>query len=230
MSTTGTYNEELDISDIISESFERIYKDPDALVQRHITTALRSLTLMFSSWENDGVSQFRVDTFVIASADGFTTGAESVTLNERVIRVLHAVHRDSDGIDTPLLRIGRMDYDYLAKKSQAGNRPDRFFVDKEIDAPIMYLWPVVNNDNDSLVVTCLVRHEDVGNMSNNLATERQWMDAVCAGLAARLAGKYAAEIEDKRTMQAMGAYAAARKADRGNAPTKFKMKAYGRRR
>lgn len=231
MATTGTYTDTFANDDLISEAFERINKDADAIGQRHITTALRSLSFMLMEWETKGVSQYRIETFTFDSAAGFTTNATSLTLDGRVIRVLHVVHRDgSTSTDTRLLQIGRIDYDSLAKKDQTGNRPDRYYVDRERSAPVMYLWPAIDNANDTLYVYALTQHQDVGTLADDPDIERVWIPAAAAGLTAKLAEKYEPALFRDKLAIAKELFLEAKGEDREAGPTRFKMRGFGGRR
>jgi hypothetical protein len=179
---------------------------------------------MLADWETKGIRQYKVEKFTISSSGGFTTGAQSVTMSARVMRVLHAVHRNTSGIDTTLHKVSRSDYDILSDKDLAGDRPDRYFLDRQRDAAILYLWPAINVSTDSLIATCLVTHQDVGNMSDNPDISRLWWEAFASGLAAKLAEKYAPERLTEKVSLAQAAFVAARSEDRDDSATRFKMR------
>jgi hypothetical protein len=230
MATSGTYtNSSIENADLIADAFERIGKDPDSIVTKHIDSALRSLFFLMSEWAARGVKEWKVEKFTFAASNGFTTGASSLTLAARVIRIVTMVHRH-DNVDTPVKLIGRQDYEYLVNKGQAGNRPDRAFLDRQRAAPILYFWPVLDNNTDSLIITAFVYMQDIGELSDNPEIPLFWQEALVSGLAAKLAEKYAPERLSEKITLANNAFKLARGEDRDPAPTKLRVRFRGGRR
>lgn len=223
MATTGTYTESLDNADFIGDAYERIGKDPDSLIARHIKTALRSLTFLMAEWELRGIRQYKIETLSFDSSTGFDAGTDSITLPDRVIRILHVYHRTGSS-DTDLLESSRQEFDSLNSKEQSGSRPDRYYLERTT-TPVIHLWPLIDNSSDTLFVVAFVRIQDIGVMSNNPDTPRRWWEALVSGLAAKLAEKYAPERLVEKIQLAETAFKLAKGEERETGPTRFRMKA-----
>lgn len=91
--------------------------------------------------------------------------------------------------EIPLARLNRDDYTNLPNKTFQNNRPLQFWFDRQINQPIMHLWPVPNASATVFQIV-LWRHRyimDVGTMTQNLDVPQRWFEAIVAGLAAKLA-------------------------------------------
>jgi hypothetical protein len=84
--------------------------------------------------------------------------------------------------------LNRDDYTALPNKYFLG-RPLQFWFDRQIDQPVMRLWPVPNLAATTQQIV-LWRHryiQDVGSMTQELDIPQRWFDAIVALLAAKLA-------------------------------------------
>lgn len=91
--------------------------------------------------------------------------------------------------EIPLGRLNRDDYTNLPNKTYTGDRPLQFWLDRQAAAPIMRLWPVPNATAEhSLIVAWVHRHiMDVGTLTQDVEVPQRWLEAVIAGLAAKIA-------------------------------------------
>ncbi|MGZ8432767.1 MAG: hypothetical protein ACXWYM_00285 [Candidatus Binatia bacterium] len=222
MATSGTFALTFENADFIAEAFERCGLDPDSITGRKIDSAMRSLNLMFVDWQTQGVKQYKVETITLDSTDGFTTNAQSITLNSKILRVLYAQHK-LDDLETPMYEVGRQDYQNIADKTITGSRPDRWFLDRQRGAAEMYFWPVLDNDDSELVLSAFIKIEDAGNLSNNPDVQMIWFEAVASGLAARLSLKYAIDRHDRLKAEAKEAFNRAKGEDRATGPTRLSV-------
>ena len=90
--------------------------------------------------------------------------------------------------EIPIARLNRDDYTALPNKYFLG-RPLQFWFDRQIDQPVMRLWPVPNLAATTQQIV-LWRHryiQDVGSMTQELDIPQRWFDAIVALLAAKLA-------------------------------------------
>ena len=91
--------------------------------------------------------------------------------------------------EIPLSRLNRDDYTNLPNKTFQNNRPLQFWFDRQVNQPIMHLWPVPNS-SATVYQIVLWRHRyimDVGTMTQNLEVPQRWFEAIVSGLAAMLA-------------------------------------------
>ena len=91
--------------------------------------------------------------------------------------------------EIPLARLNRDDYTNLPNKAFQNNRPLQFWFDRQVNNPIMHLWPVPN-DAATVCQIVLWRQRyimDVGTMTQELEIPQRWYEAIVANLAAKLA-------------------------------------------
>lgn len=91
--------------------------------------------------------------------------------------------------EIPLARMNRDDYTNLPNKSFQSNRPLQYWFDRQVQRPIMHLWPVPNAQAE-LYQVVLWRQRyimDVGTMTQEIEVPQRWYEAIVAMLAAKLA-------------------------------------------
>jgi len=91
--------------------------------------------------------------------------------------------------EIPLARINRDDYTNLPNKSFQSSRPLQFWFDRQVNQPVMRLWPVPNAQA-SLNQIVLWRQRyimDVGTMTQEVEIPQRWYEAIVSLLASRLA-------------------------------------------
>lgn len=223
MASSGTYGLSPELAELIDEAYERIQVDPATLTGRHVRSALRSMNLMFADLPNHGDIPWSKSTVEYTAVDGDA----SFETADATIDVLEAVLRRS-GVDTPMVRISREDYLLIPDKDTEG-RPDRFFVDHQVGKPVVHIRPVFENATDKVVYTRLRHIENPGQMTNTPDARQSWLEAITAGLTARLAEKYKPESHGDKLLLAERALGRAQIGTRDRTPTRI-VPAMGRRR
>ena len=91
--------------------------------------------------------------------------------------------------EIPLARMNRDDYTNLPNKTFQSNRPLQYWFDRQVNQPIMHLWPVPNAQAEVYqIVTWRQRYiMDVGTMTQQLEVPQRWFNAIVSLLAAALA-------------------------------------------
>lgn len=87
-----------------------------------------------------------------------------------------------------MARLNRDSYSNLPNKTFAG-KPLQFWLDRTLNEPVMYIWPVPNEDQAlGQVVTYVKRYiMDVGSLTQEIEVPQRWYEAIVYQLAARLA-------------------------------------------
>jgi hypothetical protein len=93
-----------------------------------------------------------------------------------------------DGTDYLLERISRNEYQNLPVKTVEG-RPTQFWIDRQRDAPVIYLYPTPENSTDVLRFYKMVRADDIDAAVNNADVPYRFLPALTSGLAYHLAVK-----------------------------------------
>ena len=191
MATSGTTSFNLDIDDVIEESFERCgirnTKGYD------LKSSRRSLNLLFSEWGNRGIHLWKVE----LKNQLLTAGTITYATPSDCSDVLEAYVSTSDSItsstqDVSLTKIDRSAYAALPNKGQTG-QPSQYYVDRQITPTIsLYLAP------DTVTYTYLKyyyiqRIQDAGAYTNQTDLPYRFLPCMVSGLAFYLSQKYAPE-------------------------------------
>ena len=90
--------------------------------------------------------------------------------------------------EIPMARLNRDDYVNLPNKTFEG-RPLQFWCDRQLNNPVLYLWPVPSAQFVTAQVVVWVKRYimDVGTMTQEIEVPQRWFDSIVYVLAARLA-------------------------------------------
>jgi len=182
MATSNSTNFELDAAEYIEEAFERC--GLEVRTGYDLTTARRSLNLMFAEWANRGLNQWTIS----QRTQALTSGDREYSLGTDVIDVLNLVVRRS-GTDFSMTRISRSDDLAIPNKATTG-RPTQFFLDRQIN-PNLKIWPTPENSTDVIYYDALTRIEDVDSQTNTMDIPFRFYPCLSAGLAYYLSLKKA---------------------------------------
>jgi hypothetical protein len=186
MATSGTVAFRPNVEEIITEAFERCGIDTQTRTGNHAISARRSINLLFSEFANRGINYWTVTSNTLT----LVSGTSSYALPAGTIDIMDAVVRDSSSsTDTIINRITLQEYNQLPNKTSSG-KPSQFMIDRQY-TPVIYLWQVPNTSTYSIVYWALNQQEDVNASNQDADIPYRWSDTICAGLASKLAIKYA---------------------------------------
>ncbi len=115
MATSGTYNFNLDIDEVIQEATEMI--GGEETLGHTPASARRSINLMLTDWQNRGICLWSINTTVVTVTDTVA----SVSLSDSTIDALAITYSTSvSGTDIALERISREEYHNVPNKNQSG--------------------------------------------------------------------------------------------------------------
>lgn len=214
MSTSGTYAYAPNVAEFIDEGFERC--DPELVLQnRHLVSARRSMMLMFTEWENKGVDLFAVDEqtqTLTQSLDHYTAAAGTLMiLDGRIAR---------GTLYTPVFAMDMEAYHAIPDKTEEGLTSQ---VWHNRATGIYYLFQVPENSTDVFRYFRLRQKQDILTSAETPDVGRRWNEALAAGLAAKLAVKWAPQKADSLEVRADKAFAIARMGDREYTGTSFTL-------
>jgi hypothetical protein len=188
MATSGTVAFRPNVEEIITEAFERCGVDVQTRTGDQAISARRSINLLFSEFANRGINYWTLSQNTLPLVNGTT----SYTLPVGTIDILDAVIRDSSsGTDQIINRITIQDYNQLPNKDSEG-KPSQYMIDRQY-TPVVYFWAVPNTSTYSMVYWAMNQLEDVTLSNQDADIPYRWNDTICAGLASKLAMKYAPE-------------------------------------
>jgi hypothetical protein len=139
------------------------------------------LDLLFTDLQNRGILLHTLEQVLVT----LTQYQVTVTCSADTLDVLDAVVRRTN-TDLMMTRIGYGEYLDIPRKSQMG-RPTHFFVNRQRDSTLIYLWPASQNNTDILVYWKMRFVQDAGKLSNDPDMPRRFWPALVAGLAYYLA-------------------------------------------
>ena len=187
MTTSGTTTFNLSIDDLVEEAFERCGMRPTSGFQ--LTSARRSLNLLFLDWANRGLNLWTIE----EAAFALTAGINEISLPTDVVNVLEAVIRQNNqGINTDvyLQRISREDWLNVPDKTTQA-RPAQFYVQRT-NIPKVYFYPAADQ-NYTFVYYRIRRIQDAGAYTNTTDVNFRFLPCLASGLAYYLSLKFAAD-------------------------------------
>jgi hypothetical protein len=187
MTTSGTAIFDLSIDDAVEEAFERCGMRMTSGYQ--LTSARRSLNLVFLDWANRGLNLWTIEQQTYA----LTAGVADITLDPDTVNVLSAVIRDtSQGQQTDITidRISREEYLNIPDKTTQA-RPAQYYVQRANTFQV-FLYPAAN-ENYTFVYYRIRRIQDAGAYTNTADVNFRFLPCLVSGLAYYLALKFAPE-------------------------------------
>ena len=182
MATSGTFNFNMDIDEVIQEAMEMI--GGEETLGHEPKSARRSINLILQDWQNRGVMLWTANTSAVTLATSVTTFA----LASSTIDVLEAVHNRND-TDVQLERISMQEYLKIPNKGQTG-RTTQYAVRHERGNPVVHLWPIPENNTDQIKLELVRYMEDVNKSAiQNADISRRFLPCLTAGLAYQMSIK-----------------------------------------
>lgn len=179
MATSGTTSFRLPLDELLEQASLRVGGEPTLGTEAR--TSRRALDLLFTDLQNRGILLHTLQQVLVTLA----TQQVTVTCSSDTLDVLDAVVRRTN-TDLMMTRIGYGEYLDIPRKSQMG-RPTHFFVNRQRESTLIYLWPSSQNDTDILVYWKMRFVQDTGKLSNDPDMPRRFWPALVAGLAYYLA-------------------------------------------
>ena len=187
MTTSGTTDFSLDISDLCEEAMERCGIRMTNGYQ--LTSARRSLNLLFLDWASRGLNLWTIE----EATYPLVQGSRELILASDTVNVLSAVIRLTNSgptTDITIDRISREEYlDVPDKTTQA--RPSQYYVQRS-NPTTVYLYPAADQ-NYTFVYYRIRRIQDAGDYTNTADVNFRFLPCLASGLAYMLSLKYAPE-------------------------------------
>ena len=175
MATSGTTSFDLNIDDVIEESFERIGKQ--TRTGYDLKSARRSLNLLLSEWGNRGVHLWKVTNHtqnLVASTTTYTAPADCSD-------VLEAVFRNGT-TDTTMTKISRSEYQAIPNKSSTGT-PTQYYVRRNLANVEINLYLTPDTTDTQINYFYVARIQDAGAYTNTPDAPYRFLPCLVSGLA-----------------------------------------------
>ena len=182
MATSGTYNFNLDIDEVIQEATEMI--GGEQTLGHEPQSARRSLNLILNDWQNRGVLLWKIYTTAVT----VSTSVTSYDLSSSTTDALQ-VNLRRDSTDIELQRISFEEYLNVPNKSQTG-RPTQYTVKRDLANPTIHIYPVPDNATDILKIEAIRQVEDINKSADqNADAPVRFLPALTCGLSYYLSMK-----------------------------------------
>ena len=176
MALSGTYTFDLDIDSVIQEATEMI--GGGEILGHEPASARRSLNLLITDWQNQGILLWSTDVSTITVAVSTTT----YDLSSATIDVMEAV-LNRDNTDLQMTRISFEEYLKIPTKGQTG-RPSQYTVKRNQSYPTLYVWPLPENNTDIIKVERIGFLQDINKSASQIADiPRRFLPCLTTGLA-----------------------------------------------
>lgn len=193
--SSGLYNFDSTMGEVVSSAFRRCGVHLAQLTAQHMWDASQEANMMMTSWAADGINLWQVE----QAAQALTQGTASYTMPTNIVFLLDCfiATGTSPRTDRLIFPLSRSDYDAIPVKSTQG-APTSFWFERLIN-PNIYLWPTPDASSTYTLYYHYMRQAQDSVLSGGLDVEIPWyyIDAFCAGLAARLAVIYAPDRADR---------------------------------
>ena len=189
MSTSGSTDFGLVTNTIIDEAFDicGIGSEGESISADQYSRARRSLNLMAKSWAASDHLWLRT-----SASEALAAATASYAITPKPTRILEMRRRDSNGYDTPLTEWSHAEYQDQPNKAVTGV-PVAYYYDPQRASGTVYVWPTPGASEAAeyaLQFTYLRTIEDFDDTTNDPDLPQEWTEALCYGLAERLALKY----------------------------------------
>lgn len=214
-------------AEFLAEAFARIQILGRDIQENHIDEAVRSANFTFVKMANEASAQFQM----VAGSVSLVSGTPTYTLPAGLVDIFKMVYR-RQGLDTPVWPIGRGDYLNIPDKTNAG-RPYNYFLDKGKvgnTQRTITMWPTPDSSVDTLKYWGIYRPTDTTGLPDDIGIAWEFFDAYASDLAMRLAEKYKPDQYGMKAGIAAEALKLAKSGARERAPSRLRMRGYGRRR
>lgn len=193
MATSGTWNFNLDLTDVFEDAYEQIGSELRSGYD--YVRARRALNMLLLDWQNRGLNLWTMK----QGTQTLTAGSSSYQLDAERLEVVDIALRTGTGtsqLDRALRRMSSNDYLRQSNKAQTGV-PNSYWIAHSPDSITINLWPVPDSQETyTLYYHYLERIEDAGNVgSNNIDVPPRFLPAMTTGLAYFLALRTPGELE-----------------------------------
>jgi len=179
MATSGTTNFSLPLDELLEQASLRVGGEPTLGTEARVSR--RALDLLFTDLQNRGILLHTLEQVLVT----LTQAVATISCSPDTLDVLDAVVRRNN-TDLTMVRMGYGEYLDIPRKEQQG-RPTQYFVNRQREYPLIYVWPAPQNSTDILVYWKMRLVQDAGKLSNDPDMPRRFFPALVAGLAYYLA-------------------------------------------
>lgn len=192
MTTSGTYNFNPNLGELVLYAFNLCGVRNTSILQEHLESARLATNILLAEWANMGVNLWKVD---LVSNIPLVEGVGTFAVDPKTVAVLDTYVTINNGISPPvdriILPVSRTEYASYPIKTQQGF-PTVFWFDRLI-SPTLTLWPVPDGETAQfLSYYRLIQIQDSEfTAGQTVDIPYRWLSAFANGLALQLARMWA---------------------------------------
>ena len=175
MTTSGTTAFNSTVLEIIEDAYELV--GGEFITGYDAKMARRFLNFLLIDLQNKGHPLGNLEHITVDNV----SGQRDYTLDSDIIDVLHVTLK-RDGVETEMRRVSLYEDNAIPYKAQQG-RPFQYTIDRQIDAPVMKIWPTAESDSDTFEAWVMRKVEDVTASRQTVDISVRFQPALVFGLA-----------------------------------------------
>ena len=208
MSTSNSTNFSVTRDDIIKRALRLIgvVAQGETPTTDQVTEASFALNLLVKAWQADGMPLWALKSYNIpltAGVSSYRIGIGQTIDIPKPLKVIQSYnHNTVSNVDIPIRLLTKDEYNLLGNKTSAGN-PIQIYYDPQRDYGDLYVYPVPSSvEATSNVITLFYQRpfEDFDASTDEPDFPQEWFDALCYGLACRLAPEYGVQPTDRKML------------------------------
>jgi hypothetical protein len=208
MSTSGSTDYSTTRLDIINRALSLLNAVPQGGTPTayDLSDANLALNGLVKSWMADGLQLWAITSYNVPLTDGvnkYRIGLGETIDIAKPLKIHQAFNRNSTSlIDIPMRILTRQEYNMLGNKSVSGN-PIQIYYDPQRVYGDLYVFPTpttVEAANNTVVIHYQRPFEDLDADVDEPDFPQEWFDALCYGLACRLAPAYGIPLADRKQL------------------------------
>jgi len=203
VNTSATYNFFPSLGECTLNALSRVQIRGPMVFAEHLHQAWMEANLMQVEWSNRGPNLWKVSEEVFDTVSGQATYPIPSTAI-MVLNVTVGMGNPPNEQELTITPMTRQEYTMQPNKAIQA-RPTSFWYDRAL-APTITFWPTPDQVYHIHVWSYGQQMDAVQRAAMQLEVPYRWLDAACAGLAARLAVHYAPALEMQRKSQSDSAY------------------------
>jgi len=209
MATSGSSNFSISREDIIGRALRMVGaisqgQTPNSTL---INNSAFALNCLVKALQADGMPLWAIKTISVPLIEGvnvYPIGTGLTVDTPKPLKVIRAWNRDvATNIDIPVRILTHQEYDILGNKSTQGN-PIQIYYEPLRTSGNLYVFPTPSTTEvgiNSIYIVYQRPFEDFDVSTDEPDFPQEWFDAVCYGLAVRIAPEYGMPLEDRKALQ-----------------------------
>jgi len=208
MSTSGSTDYSTTRLDIINRALSLLGVVPQGGTPTtyDLSDANLALNGLVKSWMADGLQLWAITSYNIPLTNGvnkYRIGLNQTINISKPLKIQQAYNRNTTSfVDIPMRILTRQEYNMLGNKSVSGN-PIQIYYDPQRVYGDLYVFPTpttVEASNNIVVIHYQRPFEDFDADIDEPDFPQEWFDAICYGLACRLAPSYGIPLADRKQL------------------------------